>query len=151
MKKNLSQVFMYGSNLDRERLLNRVLSWNGQFQKAYLTGYELRFNKRLRRGGVAANIILHPTRRVWGITIELSNDDLKKMDRYEGHPYHYERQQLKLFLENGRETSAYVYIAQPEHILEGKKPSLNYFQYVINGAINCGLPLEYVRAIEKLG
>lgn len=142
---------MYGSNLDRERLLNRVRSWNGQFQKAYLPNYELRFNKRLSKGGVAANIILHPTRKVWGITVELSNNDLKKMDRYEGHPYHYERQQLKLFLENGREILAYVYIAQPEYILEGKKPSLDYFKYVINGARNCGLPPEYVRAIEKLG
>ena len=151
MKKNFSQVFMYGSNLDRKRLLNRVRNWNGQFQKAYLLGYELRFNKRLRRGGVAANITLHPTRRVWGIAVELGDEDLQRIDRCEGHPYHYERKLLKLFSENGREILSYVYIAQPEYILEGKKPSLDYFNYVINGARNCDLPINYVRAIEKLG
>lgn len=50
MKRNCYQVFMYGSNLEKERLSNRTHSWNGQFQRAYLPGYELRFNKRLQRG-----------------------------------------------------------------------------------------------------
>lgn len=70
------------------------------------------------------------------------------MDRYEGHPYHYERKKLDLFYENGSQISAYVYIAQLQHIIEEKLPTSEYLGYFISGAKMCGLPSYYINAIE---
>ena len=142
---------MYGSNLYSKRLLSRASGWNGQSKRAFLYNYELRFNKRLLKGGVAANVMPHLTLKVWGIIVELDNDDLEAMDRYEDHPYHYERKKIDLFYENGSEVSAYVYIAHPQHIIGGKLPNSKYLGYIIRGAKMCGLPLDYINAIEVLG
>lgn len=145
------KVFMYGSNLDSGRLHDRIQHWDNQYQRAILPGYELCFNKRLRKGGVAANIMPHPTRRVWGILVEFDEYDLEAIDRCEGHPIHYERVALKVCLEDDSEVSAYVYVACPQHLVEGQVPSAEYLEYVIGGATACGLPSDYVQAIESLG
>lgn len=146
-----NDVLMYGSNLYLERLLSRVPGWNGQFKRAFLPNYELRFNKRLQKGGVAANVMPHSTRKVWGIIVKLDDNDLEAMDIYEGHPYHYERKKIDLFYENGSQLSAYIYIAHPQCIIEGKIPSYEYLSYLIRGAKMCGLPSDYINAIEVLG
>lgn len=144
-------VFMYGSNLYPKRLRFRVPGWNGKSERAFLPNYELRFNKRLIKGGVAANVMFHLTRKVWGIIVELDDNDLEAMDRYEGHPYHYERKKIDLFYENGSQVSAYIYIAHPQHIIGGKLPTYEYLGYIIRGAKMCGLPSDYINAILALG
>lgn len=146
-----NQVFMYGSNLDSERRRSRTPGCNGQFKPAFLPNHELRFNKRLQKGGVAANVVPHQTRKVRGIIVELDDYHLEAMDRYEGHPYHYERKKKDLFYENGSQVSAYIYIAHPQRIIEEKLPSYEYLGYIIRGAKMCGLPLDYINAIEVLG
>lgn len=153
MKPHYHLVFMYGSNLYLKRLRSRASGWNGQSKRAFLPNYELRFNKRLLKGGVAANVMFHLTRKVWGIIVELDDNDLEAMDRYEGHPYHYERKKIDLFSENGSQVSAYVYIAHPQHIIEEKLPTSEYLGYFIRGAKMCGLPLDYINAvlIQALG
>lgn len=145
------KVFMYGSNLDSSRLRDRIRRWDNRYQRATLPGYELCFNKGLLKGGVAANIMPHSTRRVWGILLELDEDALEAIDRYEGHPRHYERVALKVYLEDNSEVSAYVYVACSLHLVEGQMPSAKYLEYVIKGATACGLPSDYVQAIESLG
>ena len=145
------RVFMYGSNLDPSRLRARIQHWDGQYQRALLPEYELCFNKRLSKGGVAANIMPHPSRRVWGILLELDEYALKVLDRCEGYPSHYNRVALKVFLEDRSEVSAYVYVACPLHLVEAQMPSAKYLEYVLGGATACGLPSDYVQAIESLG
>lgn len=144
-------VFMFGSNLDSERRRSRAPGCNGQFKLAFLPNYELRFNKRLQKGGVAANVMPHSTRKVWGIIVELDDDHLEAMDIYEGHPYHYERKKIDLFYENGSQVSAYIYIAHPKHIVEGQLPTSEYLGYFSRGAKMCGLPLDYINAIVASG
>ncbi len=97
--------------------------------------------------------MFHATRKVWGIIVELDDDDLETMDRYEGHPYHYERKKIDLFYENASQVSAYVYIAHPQYIIEGKIPTSEYLGYFSRGAKMCGLPLDYINAvlIQALG
>lgn len=146
-----NQVFMYGSNLYLERLRSRASNWNGQFKKGFIPSYALHFNKQLSKGGVAANIMSHSTRKVWGILVELNNDDLKAMDRYEGHPNHYERKKLNLFSENNSQVNAYTYIAHSRYIIKEQVPSFEYLNYIIKGAEMCGLPSDYISAIEALG
>ncbi|MFB2891353.1 gamma-glutamylcyclotransferase family protein [Aerosakkonemataceae cyanobacterium BLCC-F50] len=149
--QSLQRVFMYGSNLDCDRLRSRIKNWDGKYLRAVLPGYELRFNKRLKIGGVAANVMPHSTRKVWGIIVELETDDLNCLDQREGYPSHYNRHECVVYTENLRKINAQVYIACPEHITEGQLPSYEYLEYIIKGGNNCGLPYDYVQAIKGLG
>lgn len=151
MKEQLHYVFMYGSNLLKSRLQARVQNWNGRYQRGILSGYELRFNKRSQLQVVAANVMPRSTHQVWGILVELDADDLEQMDIYEGYPNHYNRVQLPIRLEDTGEVMAYVYVANPTKILEGHSPRREYLNYVLQGALSCGLPLNYIRRVERLG
>jgi gamma-glutamylcyclotransferase (GGCT)/AIG2-like uncharacterized protein YtfP len=150
-KKEYHQVFMYGSNLDRERLSSRIPNWNGQFRRAFLPGHELRFNKNSQYFGVAANIMPHLNRQVWGILVEFDERDLELMDEYEGCPHHYERKQVNLVIEFGDRTLAHVYIAHQQKIISEMLPHPEYLEYVIRGGLECNLPKDYINAIEALG
>lgn len=142
---------MYGSNLNRQRLQSRVPSWSGEYARAVLPERELRFNKRSRKYIVAANIVPHPTRSVWGIVIDLNAEDLQAMDGYEGCPTNYNRIWVSPQLEGGEIVKTYTYQAHPDKILEGKHPTPDYLHYVLTGARFCGLPENYVSAIANLG
>ena len=144
-------VFMYGSNLDRQRLQSRAPSWDGSYCKAFLPQRELRFNKRSRKYIVAANIVPHPTRCVWGIVVTLSTEDLQAMDGYEGCPTNYIRIWASPQLDDGTIAKTYTYQAIPEMILEGKYPTPDYLSHIIEGASLCGLPEDYISAISNLG
>ncbi|MBP0016256.1 MAG: gamma-glutamylcyclotransferase [Cyanobacteria bacterium SBLK] len=144
-------VFMYGSNLHPLRLQSRAPSWDGNYTRAFLSDRELRFNKRSRKYIVAANIIPHPTRRVWGIIVNLNSDDLQAMDGYEGCPTNYNRIWASPCLEGGEIVKTHTYQAHPDTILEGKHPTPNYLQYVLEGARLCGLPEDYINAIARSG
>lgn len=146
-----NQVFMYGSNLNSELLKSRVYGWDGHFKRAFIPNYQLRFNKLSKNWGVAANIVPHPTRKVWGILVVLDDRALIFMDKNECYLYpdgdkrnHYERKQVDIFLENGDRVNAYVYVAHHRRIVERLLPSSNYCTYVTEGAKNCGLPLDYI-------
>lgn len=130
MLVNFQPVFMYGSNLDCDRLHSRIKNWDGKYQRAILPGYELRFNKRLYRGGVAANVMPNSTRKVWEIIVELEANDLFFLDKYEGHPLHYNRQECIVCDEKDRKINSQVYIACPEHIIEAQLPSQEYLAYI---------------------
>lgn len=147
----IHRVFSYGSNLDPERFRSRVRYWNGKYQLARLPGYELRFNKRSLKYGVAANVVPHPTRQVRGILVDLNDADLQAIDICEGYPTNYNRVATKFWLEDSSEAEGYVYMATPEWIQDGSFPSADYLGYVRRGAIASGLPADYIEAIARLG
>ena len=145
---------MYGSNLHLPRLRERAPDWDGRFQIGQLLHYELKFQKRSRHYRVAASIAPHPTRSVWGIVIDLNSRDLIRMDRSESlHlvPKQYERHTVTVHLNNRVERVVQTYIAEPEFVVEGLLPTSDYLNYLLKGGLYCGLPLEYLQAISRLG
>lgn len=149
---NHNLFFMYGSNLNPDRLRDRAPNWDGKYHIATLAGYELRFNKLKQDGTAAANVIPHRIRKVYGAIVELIGEDLKEVDRHEGYPKHYDRLQLKVTLEeSGDLAHPYIYTAKPTQIHEELLPSSDYLKHVIKGMKFCSLPLDYTQAIERLG
>ncbi|PSF36153.1 gamma-glutamylcyclotransferase [Aphanothece hegewaldii CCALA 016] len=143
-------IFMYGSNLDREQLKTRAKNWDLKAQKAYLPKHELRFNKRKQDKSAAANICPHPTRSVWGIIVKLNNEDLYEMDFREGHPKHYARKPHTVYtFDEQKAVEVDIYIAQPKFIDDTLHPSREYLQKIIDGGHFCGLPGDYLKAIEQ--
>lgn len=116
------RYFAYGSNMDGDRLRERGVSFSRR-QRAVLEGYRLVFNKRSSRNPREgyANIVKDEDGVVEGILYEIADGDIKKLDRYEGYPQHYERQKVKVRLHSGGVVEAVVYIARQEMTAEGLK------------------------------
>ena len=66
--------------------------------RAILPGYELRFNKTPgpKKGTGYANVVPAAAKWVEGVLYLLSEEDLARLDRYEGVPEHYKRHWLKV-------------------------------------------------------
>ena len=145
---------MYGSNLYLPRLRERAPNWDGTFLTGRLPNYQLKFHKRSQRYCVAASIVPHSTRCVWGIVIELGSSDLRRMDRYESlhlTPKQYDRHPVNICLDGYGDRAAQTYIAEPNFVVEGLFPAAEYLNYLLQGGRSCGLPRDYLQAIAKLG
>lgn len=126
--------FAYGSNMDEEQMKARGVPYRDRVH-ATLEGYALRFNKLSTRynGTGVANIIPDPRADTEGVLYTLDAVGLDAMDRYEGYPTHYKREELLVRLDSGQQCQAFVYIAQPELVHEGLKPSASYTQHLLVG------------------
>jgi len=126
--------FAYGSNMNPERMKERDVSFT-MMKKAVLKGYRLQFNK-LASGNPSegyANIEPWDKGIVEGILYDISEADIKKLDKHEGYPAHYSRINLKVKLKDSDELEAVVYIAQADRVKEGLKPRRAYLQHLLAG------------------
>ena len=128
------RYFAYGSNMDGDRLRERGVSFSRR-QRAVLEGYRLVFNKRSSRNPREgyANIVKDEDGVVEGILYEIADGDIKKLDRYEGYPQHYERQKVKVRRHSGGVVEAVVYIARQEMTAEGLKPTREHLNHLLKG------------------
>lgn len=143
---------MYGSNLDPQRLRDRAPDWDGTSQRGRLPQHELRFHKRSERYRVAANVVPHLTRSVWGVVVSLSDRDLFRMDGFEGcdrQPPGYYRRLVTVDLGDRGRRRVSIYTANPIWIAEGIRPSQDYVRHVIVGAQWHDLPSAYIRSLQS--
>ena len=84
------RCFAYGSNLDAEQMRRRCPGAR-EVGEALLSGWSLWFGgpSRLRGGGVLS--VRPGSGEVRGVVYELPDEDLERLDRFEGHPHFYER------------------------------------------------------------
>ena len=129
--------------MNSQRMLDRGVNFTNK-ELGILHGYKMLMNKRSYKNPEMgfANIVPSLDEHVEGILYEISEEDIFKLDRFEGFPKHYNRRHL---IVNGEESI--VYIANPKwvsigelkvteeyknHILEGKKfVSKNYYNMVL--------------------
>jgi len=141
--------FAYGSNLKVERKQART----GPIREALiarLPDFRFAFNKRGKDGSGKANILPTAGSEVWGIVYRISAEGLSKLDRFEGVPDHYTREDLVVVLESGEKITAVTYTARPHRIEEGLKPTPDYLELILEGAKHHGLPGWYIKKIEEL-
>lgn len=125
--------FAYGSNMDENRMKQRVNSYEiiGQ---GTLKNYKLVFNKiaknKLDEG--YANIISKNSFLVEGIIYKIDTDGIKQLDKYEGVPIHYKRE-LMAILHNNEVIISDVYIANKDKIDNNLKPTKQYLNYLLEG------------------
>jgi len=138
--------FAYGANMLRETIEKRVMNVNKKVIKkgtAILDKFEIVFNKPSSRGKfVFSNIRENQNKFVYGVVYELTEDQLKELDKREKG---YIREKKKVKLTNGDEVEAYVYIAKETK--EGLKPLEIYVKDLIKGAKENNLPENYIKEI----
>ena len=142
------KYFAYGSNMDPDRMRERGTNFLKR-EQATLEGWRLEFNKVSSRNPKEgyANIVKDKNGVVEGILYEINNSDLKMLDIYEGYPNHYERIKVTVRMDNGERVEAATYIARPDKVKDGLKPSREYLNHLLKG---CDLlSEEYCRKLRR--
>jgi len=136
--------YAYGSNMSEQRMLDRKITF---FSRKFgiLKNYKLVFNKisKSNNNTSFANIVESIGDFVEGIIYEIDDNDIKKLDKFEGHPVHYTRKNV--LIDN---KSCIVYIAQDQWIKEGIYPTKEYINYLLEAKDL--LSEEYYNKIKKL-
>jgi gamma-glutamylcyclotransferase (GGCT)/AIG2-like uncharacterized protein YtfP len=123
--------FAYGSNLNKLQMKQRCPDAKPRFQ-AVLPNYKLIFTSWSRewKGGTVS---IKPTRgeKVAGAVYEISERDLRRLDRYEDYPTTYDHINVLVIKEDGTASNAITYIKrrQPDET----KPSVEYLAVIRQG------------------
>ena len=129
--------FAYGSNLNHRQLLERCPD-NQLMFTATLQNYKLIFAgwSRQWRGGQAS---IKPFRgdKVLGAIYEISERDLRRLDKYEGYPDTYDRLKITVYRDTGEPVEAITYIKLSQS--EETKPSPEYLATIKQGYRDWGL------------
>jgi cation transport regulator ChaC len=137
--------FAYGSNMDRKRLeLHRAIRVK-EIRKGELENYQLVFNKvsSIQSATGCANIIPEVGHRVQGILYKIRDDDISKMDIFEGvSSGQYHRERIFVKAEDNDLIEAEVYVADETE--DELLPSEEYLEHLLETAREVGLDGEYI-------
>lgn len=127
--------FAYGSNMSLKRMIDRGLNPKNQ-EVAFLDNYKFLINKKSYKDPNIGYANVKPSNGdvVEGVLYEISNSDIKLLDKYEGFPKHYNKETLYLRRYNGYFVESVVYIANdnwtsPEQL----KTTNEYKNYILEG------------------
>ncbi|MDG1158137.1 MAG: gamma-glutamylcyclotransferase [Flavobacteriales bacterium] len=128
-KEKSMYYFAYGSNKNPNRMRTERGICFSERSLAVLKGYRRVFNKRSSCGKTAyANIEVSESESVEGVLYQVPLSAMNLLDGYEGAPHHYLRKQ-KFVETEGHRVLAEVYLAHPDWIQEGLKPSKEYLAH----------------------
>lgn len=88
---------------------------------------------------------------VWGTVISISKADKIRLDGFEDLGSAYNEKQITVWLGDGLQAKAWIYVACNNRIKPNLKPYCWYHRFVLEGARENSLPIEYVKAIEAIG
>lgn len=153
----MTLYFAYGSNLCTAQMAERCPS--GQVvARAMLRDHALVFPRRSpRRNCGVASIVPCPDRVVWGAVYRLTEDDIARLDRSEGHipardpaANAYNKREVAVLRDGVCDDIiwAFTYIAVP--MLGRHVPSAEYREAMIRGARGHRLPPDYLAALEAI-
>lgn len=135
MRKNYI-VFAYGSNMNHRQMALRCPDAR-PVCVARLDGYRLTFaGHNARWGGGVATIV--PARRggVTGVVWRLSEQDLKRLDEFEGYPFVYDR--APVIVRSPRRADEIWCHTYVKNVAQETTPSEDYLRTIIEGYQTAG-------------
>ena len=139
--------YAYASNMSRAQMKQRVGSWQEE-RVARLDDYKLNFDKVARGGTGTGNLVLAEGRVVWGVLYHLTDQQMRKIDRFEGVPDHYRRSEVTVQDTDGNRIAAQIYLARK--VRRGLKPDHLYLKRIIEGAEEHNLPADYIEQLRSI-
>jgi gamma-glutamylcyclotransferase len=129
--------FAYGSNLSKKQMRERCPESKPGLI-AVLPNYKLVFTDWSRQwhGGVAT-IKRFSGEKVLGAVYEITESDLRRLDRYEGYPRSYRRIKVIVFDDNNQPIEAMTYIKAGQ--LKEAPPSKEYLAVIQQGYRDWGI------------
>ena len=123
--------FAYASNLSRKQMAERRPGSKPRFP-ATLPNYKLIFTgwSRELKGGKAT---IRPVKseKVMGAIYEITDMNLKQLDKYEGYPANYNRFKVTVWTEDGDPVEAITYIKTEQS--QETRPSPEYLKIITQG------------------
>lgn len=116
-----------------------------------LRGFELKWHKRSSRDGSGKCDIVKTAEKaavVYGVLYEIDSGEKHALDHAEGLGRGYDQAELKVF-RDGQPVSVVAYVATD--IDAALKPLDWYHAHVVDGAIEHGLPAEYIAGLKSVG
>ena len=107
-------IFSYGSNMTIKRLTERGLDPIDIVGVGYIDHWRIRFNKKSYKDPTIgfANIEPFWGDRVYGVIFGVREEDIVKLDKFEGYPKHYQRTILPInWCYDGASYNCVTYIA----------------------------------------
>ena len=130
--------FAYGSNLNHEQMKKRC-SGSKYIKNYILKDYKLCFSHKTNYSVYGhANIVKNKRSKVYGALWNITKNDEKELDGYEGVDYNYYQKEY-FFLKRKK---VLVYVQNVYYI---KKPNSTYLHTIINGYKNCDIDLSKLR------
>jgi len=129
----------YGSNLNREQMADRCPTAR-VLGASMMAGWRLLF--RGARENAVATVEPCPSGSVPVLVWEITQADEVALDRYEGWPFFYRKETVKVEL-NGKTVSAMVYIMNEGRPLG--QPSCYYYSVILDGYRDAGFDVEILR------
>ena len=129
----------YGSNLNLEQMANRCPTAK-VVGNSKINGYRLLF--RGAHAGAVATIEPFKGESVPVLAWEITPADEAALDRYEGWPFLYRKDPIKVRL-NGKTVQAMVYIMNEGRPLG--QPSCYYYSTILDGYKSAGFDVEILR------
>lgn len=115
-----------------------------------MRGYELKWHKRSKKDGSGKCDIVkaaEETSVIYGVLYAIENDEKRALDRAEGLGHGYDQAELQVF--RGVEpVNAVTYVGTD--IDATLKPLDWYHAYVVEGAVEHGLPAEYIARLKLI-
>ena len=155
----MNYYFAYGSNMSYEQMKERCPD-SKYVGVARLNGYKLDFTKMSTiRGGGVADIVESDDDCVYGILYTIIDDDLAKLDRFEGFPRMYNRQTVSCFKYDdlldynplkGTNIDALVYTVVNKSATT-IPPSMEYLKIILDAAFSHMFPTKYQNMIYRFG
>lgn len=140
--------YAYGSNMPLDHLQGRCPE-AVPYGPALLSGYRIgfRYPSTSFPGGAAADIIPDANSRVWGVLYEVTERDLRALDRFEDVDQGGYRRITLDVLYDGLEVEAWSYEVI-DKLDDDCRPVPAYLELMIEGALQAGLPETYIEEIE---
>lgn len=133
----------YGSNMNLQQMCQRCPTAT-VVGKIILKGYQLHF--RGMDYGAVATIEKNTRGAVPVLLWDLEPEDENALDRYEGFPYLYRKEYLRVRYDH-KWHNAMVYIMNPGRRLG--RPSPGYYKTIKDGYANAGFDIEYLNEAVK--
>lgn len=146
--------FAYGSNMDEEDLeswclRNRYSPIRPLAKEvAVLRGWKLVFNhySPRRKGGVA-NIQKCESEEVWGLLMEITEDDFRKLRKKEGAPEVYQEELVSVLTRAGSVKEAITFVVK-RPAAQFVPPTHHYL--LIRSAVKNGFPTDYLQKLKSI-
>jgi len=130
--------FAYGSNINLEQMADRCPAAT-PLRPVVLDNYRLAFRGSFSFNGVAT-IIPAQGEKVYGLLWRITPACELSLDRYEGYPHLYGKEQITVRDRDGRRHPVMVYIMSHEEWLVPAEPSQPYFSGIVQGYKQNDLP-----------
>jgi len=139
MKQNTRLYLAYGSNLNRSQMADRCPTAKVLGTSA-MKGWRLLFKGA--HAGAVATVELFKGGSVPVLVWEITPADEAALDRYEGWPFLYRKEEVSVELD-GKSVQAMVYILNNGRLLG--QPSCYYYSTILEGYKDAGFDTEVLR------